>query len=240
MAAAAGGGRKPTMTVTVASGERLGEVRLREDPCVFARFEKGASTGWLQYVAGALFQVHRTYYVAEVDWDGRTLHEIEVEYYEPEFPDARLWMQWYVEQTDEAWRLVWWGQRYPNATAELRPQGRLMPRVLRPGAASGDHAVDADTYILDNGGGKRVPCLRLWEGRGDGFREYFIDGQGDCLYGRYWTASGAAPPAGPQADQAMEREGRRHVLAWEQIPHRMMWAVWARDPETARNGDPGR
>ena len=243
MAARSVARRKPEMTVTESTGEPIGEVRVGGDPCIFGRFEKGASTSWLQYVGGALFQVHRTYYVAEVDWDGRRLHQIEVEYYEPEFPDARLWMQWYVEETEEAWRLVWWGQRYPNATAELHPQARLMPRRLRAGGAAGDYTVDAATYILDNGGGTRVPCLRVWERRGGSWSEYFVDRGGDWLYGRIWQKAemprpGSGAPLGlgePDAATAasdptrevMEREGRRHVLSWEQIPHRMMWAVWS-------------
>jgi hypothetical protein len=217
--------RKPEMTVTASTAERIGEVRVSGDPCIFARFERGASTLWLQYIGGALAQVHRTSYVAEVDWDGRRLHHIEVEYYEPEFPDARLWMQWYVEETDAEWRLAWWGQRYPNATAELHPQTRVMPRLLRPGQSVGDYAVDAETYVLDNGGGHREPCLRVWERRGPSWGEYFVDGGGDWVYGRIWGE--AAPAHAAATQEVMEREGRTHVLLWEQIPHRMMWAVWA-------------
>lgn len=226
--------RKPEITVTLSTGEPIAEVRLGGDPCIFGRFERGCSTLWLQYVGGALGVVHRTYCVAEVDWDGRRLHQIEVEYYEPEFPDARLWMQWSVEETEEAWRLAWWGQRYPNATAELHPQSRVLPRLLRAGELNGNFTVDADTYVLDNGGGRHVPCLRVWERRGASWRAYFVDGAGDWLYGRIWdelapSGPGDEPrPAAPDPSrEVMEREGRRHVLAWEQIPQRMMWAVWS-------------
>lgn len=226
MEARRGGRRKPVITVrplAAGEGEPLGQVRLRELPHVFGGTAKGSERTWLQYVNDDLSMVHRTYHVAVLDWDRRQVHQIETEYYEPEFPEARLWLQEWVEETDETWRTVMWGQRYPNATAELRPQEAVMARVLRPG----EGGVEAATYLLDSCGQFQARCLRLWSGSGEGddaspLHEYFVDEDGCCLWGRYW-----GPAEQPAADAVtMEREGRRYALRWEQVPNRLVRAIW--------------
>jgi len=223
MEARQGGRRKPVITVRPlgpGEGEPLGQVRLRELPHVFGGTAKGSERIWLQYVNDDLSMVHRTYYVALLAWDGRDVHQIETEYYEPEFPEARLWMQEWVEETDDAWRTVMWGQRYPNASAELRPEDSVMERVLRPG----EGGVEAPTYLLDSCGQFQARCLRLWTGKAaEGVQEYCIDEHGDCLYGRHWGAA-----QGDVAADAvtMERDGQRYVLQWEQVPNRLVRAIW--------------
>jgi|GEM_PF-4050266 len=228
MAARRGGRRKPVITIrplAAGEGEPLGEVRLRENPHVFGGTTKGAERTWLQYVNDDVAMVHRTYYLALLEWNGRPVHQIETEYYEPEFPEARLWMQEWIEETDEAWHFVMWGQRYPNATAELRPEDRTEGRMLRPGSGTGP-SVDAETYVLDSCGQFQERCLRIWYDGCDNFaplKEFLIDGNGDCLYGRYWGPAGENPE--PDA-VTMERQGMRHILRWEQIPNRLVRVRW--------------
>ncbi len=224
MGAWRGGRRKPVITIRVQTpgeGDPLGEVRLREYPHMFGGTTAGDQRTWLMYVHDDLAMVHRTYYLALLDWNGTPVHQLETEYYEPEFPEARLWVQDWIRETDEAWHFVMWGQRYPNATAELGPVSRTMGRILRPGSRTAP-IVDPDTYILDSCGRFQSRCLRLWHGGGDdGFaplQEFLIDPDGNCLYGRWW---GPEPEPSPDA-VTMEREGVRYGLRYEQIPNRLV------------------
>lgn len=206
-------------------GKPLGPVRLREMPAIFGGTTKGAERVWLQYVRGDLSMVHRTYYVALLQWEGRVVHQLETEYYEPEFPEARLWMQVWIEETEEAWRTVMWGQRYPDSTAELRRENGVQPRLLRPGASE-PLSVDPQTYLLDSCGQFQARCLRFWSVGDDAFsplQEFFVDGDGYCLYGRRWGPAGDRPE---EDALTLERGGERFVLLWEQLPNRLVRAIW--------------
>jgi len=225
MEARRGGRRKPVITIgTAGEGQRIAEVQLIELPHIFGRMQPGGERTWLQYVRDDLSMVHRTYYLAELEWDGRRLHQIETEYYEPEFPEARLWMQEWIEETDEAWRVVMWGQRYPNASAELHAyeDGMRIGRRLRPG----EGGVDAETVVLDSCGQFQAPCLRLWQPHGNLLYEYYVDAQGACLYGRCWTPVGGDIRPEHPGSPTLERGGRRWWLAWEQIVNRLVRAIW--------------
>ena len=222
-----GGRRKPVITIRPQrsdEGEPLGAVQLREYPHLFGGTTPNAERTWLQYVRDDLAMVHRTYYVALLDWQGTRVHHIETEYYEPEFPEARLWAQNWIRETDDEWHFVMWGQRYPNATAELRPAHGTMGRWLHPGNATAP-IVDPATYILDSCGQFQSRCLRLWDTEGDSFaplREFLIDPEGNCLYGRWWGRE----PAPAEDAVTMEYQDQRYCLRWEQIPNRLVRAIW--------------
>ncbi len=84
----------------------------------------------------------------------------------------------------------------------------------------GGWSTDPETVILDTCGEDQGECLRLWHEGGDTIREYYVDADGNCLYGRFWST-------GTTADEhVLERHDRRYRLAWEQIPNRLVRAIW--------------
>lgn len=223
--------RKPILTLRPAE-EALPEVRLAGWPCYFAVLQKGYAQDWLQYSfkTGDLSMFHRTTYAAQIDWDGKACHEVRVEYYEPEFPDARLLLALLIEASDDALAIVRWTQYYPGFTAEsLAVHGDRLPKVLRPGLAwrqpwrYGNREGETEyrvgsTFILDSCRQKQVRCLQLAHTSGDSYIEEYIGEDGRCVLHR--TYRRVADDQGTHSTAAEDGSGTVPDVAVNNVTYR--------------------